>query len=175
MTNSRFKKEADLGIADTYLLAGKFQKAQELYEQLIVSDTANRQKPAIFYRLSQIEYKRGNRQKANEYWLKLKTDFPLSPELRSTGGIWLPNVSVKDPGVCSISSPGLYSIQLGFFTNSANANNLKNRLLNRNYPAYLESSADGYRVKVGRFKSEKEALDLESKLSREGFNTKICP
>ena len=70
---------------------------------------------------------------------------------------------------------GGYSVQLGFFTSSANANNFKDTLLNKNYPAYVESSGTGYRVKVGKFKSEKEALELENKLSRDGFQTKVCP
>jgi cell division protein FtsN len=32
-----------------------------------------------------------------------------------------------------------------------------------------------YRVRVGKFKLRDEALNLEKKLSHEGYPTKICP
>ena len=165
--NSRFKQEASLALADTYLVSGQFQQAEDGYSKLIIEDSNSNLKPAILYRLSQLEFKKGNSQKGNDYWFKLKRDFPLSPELRLTKSIPLIKMEVNETGE--------YSIQVGFFTNSVNANNFKNTLLSKNYPAYLENSGAGYRVKVGRFKLQKEALDLENKLSRDGFQTKLCP
>lgn len=164
---SKFEQEANLALADTYLVAGQFQQAEDIYDKLITGDSNHRQKPAIWYRLSQLESKRGDSQKAKDYLFKLKKDFPLSPELRLTSGIACINMP--------INGANEYSIQVGFFTNSVNANNLKETLLSKNYPAYVENSGTGFRVKVGRFKLEKEALDLESKLSQDGFATKICP
>jgi len=164
---SKFKEVASLALADTYLVAGQFQQAEDIYNKLIADNSNSSQKPAVWYRLSQLEFKRGDQNKGNDYWFKLKRDFPLSPELRLTKGIAFINTPVNQTGE--------YSIQLGFFTNSVNANNFKDRLLRKNYPAYVESFGTGFRVKVGRFKLEKEALDLESKLSQEGFATKICP
>jgi len=169
-TSSKFKAQASLGLADAYLMSGRFGEAQDIYNKLITDDPNSSQKAAILYRLSQLEFKKGNIQQGNDYLFKLKRDFPLSPELRLAKGlslIALPVLPVKDAGE--------YSVQVGFFTNSSNANNLKNKLLAENYPAYLEDSGAGYRVRVGRFKSQKEALDLENKLSKEGFQTKICP
>ena len=175
--NSKFNEEASLGLGDTYLVAGQFQQAEDIYNKLIAADSNSSQKPAILYRLSQLELKKGLHQKGNDYWFKLKRDFPLSPELRVTKGIVFVNTSVKicEPSVNLPAESGEYSVQIGFFTSSANANNLKDTLLSKNYPAYVETSGTGYRVKVGRFKSEKEALDLESKLSQDGFQTKVCP
>ena len=134
-------------------------------------------KPAVWYRLNQLEAKRGNHQKSNDYLFKLRRDFPLSPELRVTKDITYVNTSVVacEPLVKVQAEANEYSIQVGFFTNSINANNLKEILLNKNYPVYVENSGTGYRVKVGKFKSQKEALDLESKLSQDGFQTKVCP
>lgn len=163
---SKFKEEASLGLGDTYLVGGQFQQAEDIYNKLIADDSNSSQKPAVLYRLSQLEFKKGDHQKSNDYWVKLKRDFPLSPELRLTKGIVM-NIPVNDTGE--------YSIQVGFFANSANANNFKSTLLSKNYPAYVESFNGGYRVKVGRLKLQKEALDLESKLSQDGFQTKICP
>jgi tetratricopeptide (TPR) repeat protein len=174
---SKFKEVANLGLGDTYLVSGQFQQAEDSYNKLIADDSNSRQKPAVWYRLSHLEAKRGNHQKSNDYLLKLKRDFPLSPELRVTKGIALVNTSVEvcEPAVNLSAEAGEYSIQVGFFTSSANAVNFKDTLLSKNYPAYVENSGTGYRVKVGKFKSQKEALDLESKLSQEGFQTKVCP
>jgi len=166
-SNSKFKQAASLALADTYLVSGQFQQAEDNYSKLISDDSNSNLKPAILYRLSQLEFKKGNHQKGNDYWLKLKRDFPLSPELRLTKGIASINISTNNTGE--------YSVQVGFFTNNVNANNFKNTLLNKNYPAYVESFGGGFRVKVGRFKFQKEALDLESKLSQDGFATKLCP
>ncbi|MFH0918379.1 MAG: SPOR domain-containing protein [Candidatus Omnitrophota bacterium] len=176
---SKFKEEASLALADTYLVSGQFQQAEDSYNKLIADDSNSRQKPAVWYRLSQLETKRGNHQKSNDYLFKLRRDFPLSPELRLTQGIDFVNAPVKVPeppvNVANVSAQaGEYSIQVGFFTSSANANNFKDTLLSKNYPAYVENSGTGYRVKVGKYKSQKEALDLESKLSQDGFATKIC-
>jgi len=164
--NSKFTEEATLALADTYLVSGRLQQAEDIYNKLIAADSNSSQKSAVWYRLSQLESKRGDRQKGNDYLFKLKRDFPLSPELRSTRGIASINVPANQATE--------YSIQVGFFTNSVNANNFKNTLLSKNYPAYVESSGGGFRVKVGKFKLQEEALDLETKLSHDGFATKIC-
>ncbi len=52
---------------------------------------------------------------------------------------------------------------------------LKEKLLESGFPAYVEGVPGGYRVRVGRFKSQDEALNLSNKLSKEGFPTKLCP
>jgi len=169
-SSNKFKALASLGLADAYLTAGRFGEAQDIYAKLITDDSNSSQKAAILYRLSQLEFKKGNIQQGNDYLFKLRRDFPLSPELRLDKGL-----SLITPLVSPVKDTGEYSVQVGFFTNSSNANNLKNKLLAGNYPAYLEDSGAGYRVRVGRFKSQKEASDLEGKLSKEGFQTKICP
>ncbi|MDD5129921.1 MAG: SPOR domain-containing protein [Candidatus Omnitrophica bacterium] len=166
-SNSKFKEEASLGLADTYLVSGQFQQAEDIYNKLISGDSNSRQKPAVLYRLSQLELKKGNHQKSNSYWFKLKKDFPLSPELKLVKPIPLADTSANNPKE--------YSVQVGFFTSSANANNFKERLKVKGYSAYVESFGAGFRVKVGRFNTEKEALELESKLFQEGFQTKLCP
>lgn len=164
----KFKEQAELGLADTYLMGGRFQEAENIYKKL--ADGPTNMKAAILYRLSQLEFKRGNNQQGNDYLFKLKKDFSLSPELRLTRGLALINKPVS-----TATDTGEYSVQLGFFTSITNATNLKDKLLARDYPAYLENAGSGYRVKVGHLKTFNEALILENKLSREGFQTKICP
>ncbi len=176
-SNSKFKQEASLALADTFLVAGQFQQAEDAYNKLVNDATNSSFKPAVLYRLSQLETKRGNHQKANEYLLKLKKDFPLSPELKSKGITFL-NLPAPacEPEATGVSvEGGQYCVQVGFFTSSANADNFKNTLISKDYPAYVENSGTGYRVKVGKFPSQKEAQELENRLSRDGFQTKVCP
>lgn len=167
--SSKYRAQATLGLADTYLIGGNFQEAEDIYNKLISDDANSSQKAAILYRQSQSAFKKGNTQSGNEYLSKLKRDFPLSPELRFGRGF-----SLIEP-MPSQNDISEYSVQVGFFTNIANANNFKDKLQDKNYPAYVESASGGFRVKVGRFKTRKEALDLESELSKEGFQTKACP
>ena len=176
-SNSKLKEEASLALADTYLVSGQFQQAEDIYNKLIADDSNSRQKPAVLYRLSQLEFRKGNHQQGNNYWLKLKKDFPLSPELRSTKNIPLVNALVNTPVSTPVSADNQneYSVQVGFFSNSVNANKFKETLLSKGYAAFVENCGTGFRVKVGRFKTEQEASVLENRLSREGFPTKLCP
>jgi tetratricopeptide (TPR) repeat protein len=174
---SKFGEEAALGLGDTYLVAGQFQQAEDIYNKLIAGNANSRQKPAVLYRLSQLEFKRGNHQKGNSYLFKLKKDFPLSPELRAIKDISLA-VPPAGAGECLVNPPveaAGYSVQVGFFSSSNNARRLKDELLGKDYPAYVESFGRGYRVKVGRFKFKKDAQEMEDKLSRGGYQTKLCP
>lgn len=169
--SKKFKVQANLGLADSYLLSGRLDAAWDIYDKLIQDDANSNWKAAILYRLSQLEFKKGNIRQGNDYLIKLRRDFPLSPELRLTKS--LPIMAIFTPAVNNINE--YYSVQVGFFSSSPNANNFKDKLLAKDYPAYLEETAGGYRVKVGKFKTQNEALDLESKLSKEGYQTKVCP
>ncbi len=166
-TRGQLNTQAKLGLADTYLIGGKLQEAEDLYNKIITEKPNTSLKAAILYRQSLAGFKKGNNSQGNEYLFKLKKAFPLSPELKLNTGI---------PRVYAFSPDGQeYSVQVGFFTNRENANSFKSKLSARNFPAYLEQANGGWRVKVGRLKSVQEAVDLESKLSQEGFPTKICP
>ncbi|MBU1726715.1 MAG: SPOR domain-containing protein [Candidatus Omnitrophica bacterium] len=90
------------------------------------------------------------------------------------------SVKLKDSSVApESSSTSYYSVQVGAFNNADNAETLLQKLRAKDYSAYIDNSVlEGktvYRVRVGRFSQRNDALSLESKLSREGFSTKICP
>jgi len=165
-SGSKFKEQAFLSSADVYLIKGKFQEAEDIYNKLLADNPNISLKAGILYRLSQSGYRKGNRDEFNEYLLKLKKDFPLNLELRSINGIPRSEPPLKEIGE--------FSIQVGFFVKNLNANNFKDKLLAMGYSAYVDGSSEGYRVKVGKFKTQMEALDTENKLSREGFSTKLC-
>ena len=164
---SRLKEQASLASADTYLIKRQFKEAEDIYNTLLENNPHTVLKPAILFRLSQSAYRRGDQQKSDEYSIRLKRDFPLSLEL-------IPGKGMPE-SQASLSRPGDLSVQVGFFTKSSNAVNFKNKLAALGYPAFVEGSKEGYRVKVGRFKTQTETLDAERKLSSEGFPTKLCP
>lgn len=163
----KFKEQAGMASGDVYLIKGRFQDAEDIYKKLLEDNPNTGLRVGILYRLSQSAYRKGNKEQFDEYLLKLKKDFPLSLELRVAKGIPQSQPSVNEIGE--------FSVQVGFFIKNLNAVNFKDKLLAKGYPTYVEPSSGGYRIKVGRFKTQVEALDTENKLSREGFSTKLCP
>jgi len=168
--SSKFKNKAGLSLADTYLVSGKFQEAEDIYSQLI-NESDNNLRAPVLYRLSQLELKKGNSQKSGEYLSRLRKDFPLSTDLRLGRGIQTSSYAAEPLA----KETGKYCIQAGFFSNYNNAVRLKDKLIWKNFSAYLEQASGGWRVKVGNFNTQKEALEIEAKLSSEGFQTKLCP
>jgi tetratricopeptide (TPR) repeat protein len=146
---------------------GDYAKAKSYYQRLLEEKTSSRLRPALYYRLSQIDLKGGNTLSAKEYLAKIKQEYPLSPEIRIDKDLF--------------SSPEIYyTVQVGSFSNSLNANNLMQKLIQQGYPAYVEElraqdSRVAYRVRIGKFNLRQQALDLENKLAQEGYPTKIFP
>lgn len=164
--DSPLKDEAKLSLGDTYFLKGDFDLAQGYYTDLINSNPRTKLKALLYYRLSQTAFKRGDTQQAKEYLDKLKKDFPSNLEVELNKDLY----SLSDI---------YYSVQVGSFEKSANAMNLRNKLIEKGYDAYVQeaetSGSKTYRVKVGRLSSRLEAVELENKLSSEGYPTKIFP
>ncbi|MDD5154996.1 MAG: SPOR domain-containing protein [Candidatus Omnitrophica bacterium] len=163
--NSSLRQEAKLGLGDAYYLRGQYNKAADCYKDLLSRDHKGKFSGVLYYRLSQCAFKSGNISEGNDYLGRLKKYFPLNPEL-----------IVNKDWSCPVS---YYTVQVGSFSKSQNAKNLTQRLIQKNYPAYIEEAgAQGkitYRVRVGKFNSQQGAADLADKLSREGYPTKICP
>jgi tetratricopeptide (TPR) repeat protein len=168
--NSKFREEAKLGLADTFFLRNDFDKAQDLYLNLLKESPATPLKPMIYHRLSQAAFKSGSMEQGKNYADKLSLEYPLNLE------------SKTDKEVCPLpqgESGFYYTVQVGSFSKSVNANNLVKKLLQKGYPAYMEQAAvsggASYRVRVGRTRSRQDAAVLERKLSQEGYPTRICP
>lgn len=159
--------EARIGLADAFLVSGELDDAQRIYKAVLEDNPGTKFKAAIFYRLSKIAIRNGDSEKANLYLAKLKNDYPLNLELKSKEGLEYLSAARKE-GI-------IYTVQVGYFSNSANADNFKKKLIAKGYPAYLQCSAGACRVRVGKFGKLKEAVDLQNKLSEDGFATKIFP
>lgn len=162
---SVFDSEAALGLADTYFLRGDFEKAAAGYRELLKAGCSEKLKAAAYYRLSRCAFNTGNIEEGKEYSDKLNSEYPKNFESRLGADIVL--------------SLDFYSIQVGSFSSYANAENLRDKLTKKNYDAYIQEAVSGgkksYRVKVGKLKSRSEAVQLESRLSSEGYPTKITP
>ena len=169
--SSRFSEEAILGLGDTYLLREDFEKARETYQGLIKGNPNTKLKAQIYYRLSEIGFKKGDTAQGQDYLIKLREKHPLAPEVR------------QNQDICPVGTKNFnfyYSVQIGSFSNPVNASNLAQKLVASGYPAYIEESltlagAKIYRVKVGRLKFRQEAEDLNKRLVQEGYPTRICP
>lgn len=167
LKNSSLKKDALLSLGDVYFLKADFERAEGVYKSIASDRSYYKLHPLAYYRLSQVAFKKGDTAAAAAYLDKLKKDYPLNTETRFS----------RD---ACILSELTYSVQVGSFSNEANAKNLTQQLLDKGYPAYTEevSSALGeksYRVRVGKFSVRREAVELDSKLSQEGYPTRICP
>lgn len=164
--DSIFQDEARLGLGDTYFLSGAYDKAKACYTALLDNnDKSSELKPLLYYRLSQCAFKQGDVEEGNSYLSRLKGSFPLNLEVSFN----------REPG----GSLDFYTLQIGSFTNSSNANNLSNRLISKGYDAYVqEADISGrkiYRVRVGRLKSRLDAVQIKNKLSSEGYPANIIP
>ncbi len=168
---SAFEDAAGMGFGDTYFLRGDFIRARETYQSILKSHPETKLKAGLYYRISEASFKEGNSERGKEYLDKLNADFPLAPETRQSRLMQLPEKNTP---------LFYYSVQVGSFVNSANAYNLKNKLLNSGYSAYVEESVSGsgiktFRVGAGKLNSRLEAEELNNKLIADGYPTKICP
>ena len=71
------------------------------------------------------------------------------------------------------SRPGAYRVQVGLYRNWVYAQRLLDELLAAGYPAYLDESGPYIRVQVGPFMTLIEAVHMERKLRRDGYDTLI--
>lgn len=67
----------------------------------------------------------------------------------------------------------VYRVQVGLFRNQRYANRLLNELLEQEYPAYIDRSGPYHRVYVGEFDNLNDAVQMEWRLKRAGYQTLI--
>ena len=84
--------------------------------------------------------------------------------------------SDTDPGSDTGSVPEQkpepeYRIQAGAFRNRMYAERLLGELLEQDYPAYIDDSGAYARVQVGRYTDMNQAVAMERRLKRDGYQT----
>ena len=77
------------------------------------------------------------------------------------------------PEKARLSRPGAYRVQVGLYRNWVYAQRLLDELLAAGYPAYLDESGPYIRVQVGPFMTLIEAVHMERKLRRDGYDTLV--
>jgi len=161
---SKFYEQGVLKMADTYFLEGDSSKARPFYESIEKKLTASNYLPLAYLRLSQIAAKEGRWEDKKRYINLLKEKYPLSNELL------LADTLKKQED--------FFTIQVGAFSNSKNAINLKNDL-DEKYDVYiLEDKNENYvlyKVRVGKFKDRKEAERTWGRLVKQGYPARIFP
>jgi tetratricopeptide (TPR) repeat protein len=172
--NSLFKNQALLGLGDALFLKSDYALAAGKYRELLNFKNSKDLLPGLYYRLSRVSFKQGQTEQATEYLNKLKKDFPQSLEARLDRELFPPPAAPSQPSLVFY-----YTVQVGSFSNKANAGNLVKKLLGYGYPAFMEEGVSkdkiNYRVRIGKFKSRSEAQDMDKKLSKQGYPTKIIP
>ncbi|MEK6714574.1 MAG: tRNA (N6-isopentenyl adenosine(37)-C2)-methylthiotransferase MiaB, partial [Candidatus Omnitrophota bacterium] len=157
--------KAVIGLGDVYFQREDYLKAKEFYAQAKDSNVDLRAQS--LYKLAQAEIKLGNSEIAKGYIVKIKQDFPQSPEAQKSDLLTTGSMDV------------VYTVQVGAFSTERNAQKLVDKLRESGFETYVEplKSDDGmlYRVRVGRYNSRKEAETIAQDLSQKGFPTKIFP
>ncbi|MEZ3433446.1 MAG: N-acetylmuramoyl-L-alanine amidase [Lachnospiraceae bacterium] len=66
-----------------------------------------------------------------------------------------------------------YQVQVGAFRNWNNAQRLLDELLEQDFPAFIDDSGPYIRVQVGGFRKLSDAVEMEQRLKRAGYQTVI--
>ena len=158
-------EKALIGIADSYYLEGKTEEALERY---LAIHRKYRKSPwgnYVVYRLGQCYQSIGYSQSATWYFEHLIQEAPHSPEAK------LAQVRLKEGF--------LFSVQVGVFSDSRNANRMDRLLRSKGFQPFIAESEEGgqslYRIRVGQFITQKEAIELANRLKEEGFSARVYP
>jgi tetratricopeptide (TPR) repeat protein len=136
-------------------------KALEKFKYIYDNDPTFRYADLCLFRIYSYNYAIGNYKTAKRYLERLKSEFPNSPYSSAEGE--LPKISENSAKVKTSgkAGKGLYTIQLGAFTNEANAKNLSNRLKQSGFDSKLNKKIVKGTifnvVTVGIFNSRKSA------------------
>ncbi len=155
-----------IGIADTYYQQYSYDKAADIYEQLLEKHADSDLLAMLYFKLGKSSQKLSKWAKADECFKQLKEKYPSSLEA----------------GLIKNSDAGgnFFTVQVGCFTNADNARKLCADLKSKDYPAYItELSSKGktlYRVRVGEYVSLLSAEYTGRRLQeQENLPTHIFP
>ena len=81
--------------------------------------------------------------------------------------------TLESNGLIKKEKNSVYRVQVGLFRNQRYANRLLNELLEQEYPAYIDRSGPYHRVYVGEFDNLSDAVQMERRLKRAGYQTLI--
>ena len=161
-----FKDEINFKLAESYFLEGKYEDAMFYLEEFIEQYPRSVFIVAAYNSLAHVYQKMGEFDKANEYFSKIKTEYPISFEARKL-------LKTDKPEIRT------FGVQVGAFFDKDNAYRRMAELREKKYDATVirseKNNSTYYLVRLGSFKKKREADVFAKKLAKEGFQTLVYP
>ncbi len=152
------------GLADCAFMKGDFRKAARIYRSLLDAECISQ--PRTLYQLAESSLRAGDTAEARRRFEQLVSTYSDSKYAETA------RVKLR-------SGLDVFRIQAGAFSIRSNADRLRNRLIQKGFPAYIElSHLNGttlYCVRIGRFDSWREAERKAAEVRRTGFHATVVP
>jgi Tfp pilus assembly protein PilF len=153
-----------IGLADCDYAKGRFTDATAKYNRAL--DMAGIQKARILYQLGMCDNRTGKLREAEQRFRKITTSYP--------------NTKYADMAKERLKFSGtIFSVQLGAFSDRENAEDIRTKLARRALSPYIQPlNRKGkilHCVRVGRFKTWKQANEVRKKLKALQFDAVIVP
>lgn len=160
-----YYEDAYLALGDVELLQENFHEALKLYTEFYLASASKKRLATVYFRLAETNLRLGNAPEYKKYLEKLEKEFPLSFEAADAR-----RLSAHEE---------FYTVQVGAFTNYDNAEKFVEELKAKGYDVYsvlcMLSGKKLCRIRVGKFRTQKEAEALKKKLEDDGYFAKIFP
>lgn len=162
---SAYYDDAHLGLGDIEFLQDNFQEALRVYMEFYATGPSKKRLATLYFRLAELNLKLGNKVEYHRYLDKLEGELPLSFEARDARRL--------------IEPAFFYTVQVGAFTNYANAEKFIAELKAKGYEVYsvlcMLSGKKLCRIRIGKFQTRPEAEELKKRLESDGYYAKIFP
>ena len=169
-----------IGMGDAYFLEGKYPESISSYSDALSNFPDHKNASICYHKIGNAYLKLGSKEKAKEYFDKVRKTSPLSFESRA-----IPkdiadatNTVLKSDILEESDSGGYFYVQAGYFKNRSNAEGLTEKLKRKGYNSSLvtqiKNNSTFYKVKVGRFSTKREAEAESNKLKSDGYKTRVC-
>lgn len=163
--SSAYYEDAYLGLGDIEFLQENFDEALKVYNEFLATNPSQKRMATLYFRLSEVYLKKGDRNSYKKYFDKLEKEFPQSFEAKD---------ALRLAG-----QDTFYTVQVGAFTNYENAEKFIAALKAKGYDVYsvlcMLSGKKLCRIRVGRCATLTEAEALKERLELEGYPSKIFP
>lgn len=175
--NSRRVFYARMGIGDSYCLQNNPSAAISIYNDVIEKFPEESNIKIVRDRISQCHNKIGLGGTPNTVSGGSEKPFMAEKPVHQTTN-FVPKSNFRPRTSARNKNEGTISVQVGSFKSRTNAQKFGRELSSKGYESYVDMpvghATDGlYRVKVGKLNSIEKAEELELRLKKDGYSTKI--
>lgn len=158
--------KASIGLVDTFLFNEHYPEALAEAKKILSKSPHSEFLSLIYLKIARANLKLANWKEAQHYLRKITNEFPESLEAHTARQL--------------LEEKQYFAVQIGAFLDRKLAERLTDELKDKGEYAYIVETTDKdgvqfFRVRVGKFASLKEAIDLKSRLSKLGYPTSIYP